>query len=180
MRSAVLNTFEHGDYELRELLDLPVVFISESSKHLVCQLAPTFSFVTHNEAMQLHIRQLAKRYALTDRMVPGTHLGLTYEDFPKLYKHPKSYVERFTTAARAAIARGAAMLMVAGNPFNMFLVDQGIREIDGVPMLDCCTAMVKTAEMQVDLEQLGTRSSTTGLFESPTSEARARLRQLFI
>ena len=177
---AVLNTFDHGYYELRELLDIPVVFISESSMHLACQLAPTFSFVTHNEAMQLHIMQLAKRYALADRMVPGTHLGLTYDDFPKLYEQPQTYIDRFTAAAREAIARGAAMLMVAGNPFNMFLIDQGLREVDGVPILDCCTAAIKTAELQVDLEQLGTRRSTKGLFESPTPEARTQLRQLFI
>lgn len=176
---AVLNTFDHGYYELRELLSIPVVFISESSMHLACQLAPTFSFVTHNEAMQLHITQLAKRYALADRMVPGTHLGLTYEDFPKLYAQPQTYIDRFTAAARQAIARGAAMLMVAGNPFNMFLIDQGISEVDGVPILDCCTAAIKTAEMLVDLHQLGIRRSASGLLDAPPPGARAKLRQLF-
>jgi Asp/Glu/hydantoin racemase len=176
---AVLNTFDHGYYELRELLDIPVVFISEASMYLACQLAPTFGWVTHNAAMQLHIGELAKRYGVAGRMVPGTQLGLTYEDFPQLYEKPAIYVDRFAAAAREAIGRGATCLMVAGNPLNMFLIDQGVRDVDGVPVLDCCTAAIKTAEMLADLYALGVRRSTKGLFAAPEGEAREKIRALF-
>tara|TARA_Y100000588_G_scaffold392820_1_gene506204 strand:+ start:1226 stop:2005 length:780 start_codon:yes stop_codon:yes gene_type:complete len=175
----VINTLDHGYYELRELLDIPVVFISESSMHLACQLAPNFSFITHNAAMQLHVSELAKRYGLTDRFVPGADLGLTYEDFPKAYADPGRYVDRFVEAARQAIARGATMLMVAGNPFNMFLIDQGVREVEGVPILDCLTASIKTAEMLVDLNALGVCRSAKGLFEAPPPDAKTEIRKLF-
>jgi len=176
---AVLNTFDHGYYELRELLDIPVAFISESAMLLACQLAPSFAFVTHNAAMQVHLAELAKRYGVAGRMVPGAQLGLTYEDFPKLYEDPHPYLDRFATAARAAIAGGAAMLMVAGNPLNMFLIDQKVTEIDGVPILDCCTAAVKTAEMLADLHRLGIRRSARGLFEAPSGAARERIAGMF-
>jgi Asp/Glu/hydantoin racemase len=176
---AVINTFDHGFYELRELLDIPVIFISESSMFLACQLAPTFGFVTHNAAMLLHIGELAKRYGVAGRMVPGTQLGLTYEDFPLLYEKPGVYVDRFAAAARETIARGATCLMVAGNPLNMFLIDQGLREVDGVPILDCCTAAIKTAEMLADLQKLGVRRSAKGLFEAPAGEAKEKIRKLF-
>jgi Asp/Glu/hydantoin racemase len=177
---AVVNTFDHGYYELRELLDIPVVFITESAMHLACQLAPTFSWVTHNTAMQLHIADLARRYGVESRMTPGSQLGLTYEDFPRMYEDPETYVGRFTIAAREAIDRGAAALMVAGNPLNMFLIDRGIREVDGVPILDCCTAAVKTAEMMVDLHRLGIRRSAKGLFQAPAGDAREEIRKLFM
>jgi len=176
---AVINTYDHGYYELRELLDIPVVFISESAMYLACQLAPTFSFVTHTEAIYLHIAELAKRYGVGERMVRGANLGLTYEDFPKMYEDPKTYIARFAAAARDAIGRGATMLMVAGNPLNMFLIDQGVRDIDGVPILDCCTAAVKTAEMLVDLHRLGIRRSGKGLFAEPPLVDKAKLRKLY-
>ncbi len=124
---AVINTYDHGYYELRELLGIPVVFISESAMYLACQLAPTFSFVTHTEAIYLHIAELARRYGVAERMVRGANMGLTYEDFPKMYADPKTYIARFAAAAREAIARGATILMVAGNPLNMFLIDQGVK-----------------------------------------------------
>jgi allantoin racemase len=177
---AVVNTFDHGYYELRELLDIPVVFITESAMYLACQLAPTFSFVTHNLAMQLHIAELAKRYGVAGRMVAGAQLGLIYEDFPKMYDDPERYIDLFAGAARETIARGATILMVAGNPLNMFLIDQGVRDIDGVPILDCCTAAVKTAELMVDLQRLGIRRSTKGLFETPSPEAKEKIRKLFL
>ncbi len=168
---AVINTFDHGYHEMRERLEIPVVFISECSMHLACQLAPTFSFITHNEAIQLHVAELAKQYGLASRMVAGAHLGLTYEDFPKMYEDSEAYVARFAEAARQAIGRGAAMLMVAGNPFNMFLIEQGVREIDGVPILDCCTAAIKAAEQMVDLHELSIRRGAKGLFQTAPPEA---------
>lgn len=176
---AVLNTYDHGYYELREVLDLPVVFITESALCLACQLAPTVGFVTHNRALLLHVAELAKRYGVAGRVATGGTMDLTYEDFPRMYDDPAHYLAAFAEAARPVIDRGAAMLLVAGNPLNMFLLDQGMAEVDGVPILDCCAAAVKTAEMMVDLDRIGIRRSTTGLFAAPPPEERAKLRKLF-
>lgn len=176
---AVINTFDHGYHEIREVVGLPVVFITESAMLLACQLAPAFSFVTHNKAMLVHITELAKQYGVAERMAAGACLNLTYEDFPKMYEDPAPYLAQFTEAAQQVIARGAAAIMVAGNPMNMFLVDQGVRDIDGVPILDCCTAVVKTAEFMVDLERLGIRRSAAGLFPAPTPEDMAQIRKLY-
>jgi allantoin racemase len=176
---AVINTFDHGYYEMREIVDLPVVFITESSLYLACQLAPTFAFVTHNQAMLLHVTELAKRYGAAERMVTGGCLNLTYDDFPKMYNDPAPYLAKFSETARQVIARGATILLVAGNPVNMFLIDQGMRHIDEVPILDCCSAVVKTAELMVDLHRLGIRRSRKGLYTAPLPEEKAQLRKLY-
>jgi len=176
---AVINTFDHGYYELREVLRIPVVFITESSLYLACQLAPRVGFVTHNEAMLLHTADMAKRYGFGGRLAEGAHLGLTYEDFPKMYDDPAPYLAAFTDKARRVVARGADVLLVAGNPLNMFLVEQGLRDVDGVPVLDGCAAVVKTAEMMVDLHRLGIRRSSRGLFTSPPDADLAKLRTMF-
>ena len=176
---AVINTFDHGYYELREVLRIPVVFITESALYLACQLAPRVGFVTHNEAMLLHTAALAKRYGLADRLAGGGCLGLTYEDFPKMYDDPAPYLAAFTDTARQVVARGADVLLVAGNPLNMFLIEQGLREVDGAPVLDCCAAVVKTAELMVDLDRMGIRRSGRGLFTAPPDEDLAKLRAMF-
>ncbi|MBL4720625.1 MAG: hypothetical protein JKY20_05795 [Alphaproteobacteria bacterium] len=176
---AIINTFDHGYYELREVIDLPIAFITESAVHLACQLAPSFGFVTHNAAMLLHLGELTKRYGVAERMAGGAHLDMTYADFPKMYDTPGPYLDAFATAARTVIAQGAATLLVAGNPMNMFLLDQDVRDIDGVPILDCCATVVKTAEMLVDLEQLGVHRARTGLFAAPSPEDRAKLRDMY-
>ena len=176
---AVINTFDHGYYELREVLNLPVAFITESAIHLACQLAPSFGFVAHNQSMLLHLRELAKRYGVSERLAGGAHLEMTYADFPKMYDDPASYLNAFMKAAREVIAQGAVTLLVAGNPMNMFLLDQNVGDIDGVPILDCCAAVVKTAEMLVDLDRLGVSRAQTGLFTAPSPEDRAKLCEMF-
>ena len=176
---AIINTFDHGYYEMREVIDLPLAFISESAMYLACQLAPSFGFVTHNQAMLLHVSELAKRYGVAERMAAGMHLGMSYIDFPKMHDDPMIFIETFTTAARAVISRGAATILVAGNPMNMFLIDHDVREVDGVPILDCCAAVVKTVEMLVDLDRLGIRRGQTGLFTAPPPNEQVKLQHLF-
>lgn len=176
---AMINTFDHGYLELPELTRLPVVFITESALHLACQLAPRVGFVTHNRSILSHVGDLARRYGLGERVVRGGHLDLTYDDFPRMYDDPTPCLEAFVAAARPAIGRGAGMLLVAGNPMNMFLLDQGMREVDGVPILDCTVALVKSAELMVDLARMGIRRSASAPGGSVPDGDLARLRDIF-
>ena len=175
----VINTFDHGYYELRELLSIPVVFVTESTLYLACQLAPTFAVIGHNRQIELQVEDLARRYGLGSRMIAGESLDLTYDDFPRMYDDPSDYLEKFIIAARAAIKRGAGAFLVAGNPLNMFLVDQSLTEVDGAPVVDGLIATVKTAEMLVDLKAAGVDRGKNGLFKSPSNEDLVKLRGLF-
>lgn len=171
---AVINTFDHGYRELREVTRLPVVFITESSMHLAAQFATRIGFVTHNRSILRHCEELARRYRLEGFLVRGAWLNLTYEDFIRMYAYPEPYLDAFREAARPVIERGAEILLVSGNPVNLFLIDHGLREVDGVPVLDGCAALIKTAEMMVDLDKLGLRRGGT-----PPEEDRTRLRAIF-
>ena len=88
-------------------------------------------------------------------------------------------LERFQNAPHIAIERGASAFLVAGKPLNMFLVDQGLSDVDGVPIVDGLTATVKTAEMLVDLKFVVIDRSKTGLFAAPGDEAPTKLRALY-
>jgi allantoin racemase len=176
---AVVNTLDHGFYEISEVVDIPVVFITQSALHLAGLLAPKMAFLTHNQAMLLHVSELVKRYGFAERMVPGGCLNLTYDDFPKMYKEPEAYISMFAEAARRIIKRGANILLVAGNPANMFLVDQGVKDIDDVPILDVCAAVIKVAELMVDLREMGISRSKQGQFATPSPQEIAQIRKLY-
>ena len=176
---AMINTFDHGYYEFRELMRIPVAFITESTLHLACQMAPKVAVIGHNDQIRLQVEALGERYGLAARMVAGESLDLTYDDFPEMYVDPAAYLERFRTAARAAMARGAAAFLAAGNPLNMFLVDQDALEVDGALIIDGLAAVVKTAEMLVDLKAIGIERSRTGLFVAPNDEEFSKLRDAF-
>lgn len=151
----MISTIDAGRREVRELTDLPAVFITECAVHLACQLAGKFGFLTHNPMILDRMQRLAGDYGLGARIVEGACLDLTYRDFRSMYEDPEPVVAAFEREARKAIARGAGILLPAGNPVNMFLVDHGVREIEGIPVLDSFGAAISAAEMLADLHRLG-------------------------
>ena len=114
----VINTSDHGCYELRELLRIPVVFITASSLHLACQLPSSFALIGHNNQIRLQVEELARCYGLASRMISSEILDLTYDNSPK-------YIEQFGTAARNPNNRGAVSFLVASNPQIMIFVNKG-------------------------------------------------------
>ena len=61
----------------------------------------------------------------------------------------------------------------------MFLVDQYALEVDGAPIIAGLAAVVKTAEMLVDLKGIGIERSRTGLFVAPNDEVFSKLWDAF-
>lgn len=152
----MISTIDAGHRQVRELTDLPAVFITECAVHLASQLAGRFAFLTHNRMILDKMQRIARGYGLGGRMVDGASLDLTYRDFRRMYEDPEPVLAAFVGEARKAVGRGAGILLPAGNPVNMFLLDHGVRDVDGVPLLDSFAAAVKTAEALADLRGMGT------------------------
>jgi len=131
-----VSTNETGHLEIRELTDLPAVFITEAAVHLASQIGGRFAFLTHNRGARLRME-------------------LTYHDFSAMYANPAPALETFRGEARKAIARGARVLIPAGGPLNMFFVENGLRAVDGVPVLDILGVALKSLEAQIALHQSG-------------------------
>jgi allantoin racemase len=177
---AVTCTMDPGFFEVREMVDIPVAFILESSLHLACLLAPRCGFVTHNKPMLLHLQHIAKTYGLGEFLTAGESLNLSFEDAHQgIYTEPKRYVDAFVEAARRVIRQGADILLTSGGPLNLFLIDQHVTEVDGVPVLDQYAAVMKIAEMMVDLKELGVTRSKHGLYAGPSGDALTSLRRLY-
>ncbi len=172
----MVSTIDAGHREVRELTDFPVVFITECAIHLALLLAGKFGFLTHNRPILKKMERIAIGYGLGQRMVEGASLNLTYHDFRRIYENPDPVLAAFALEARKAVERGAEILIPAGNPVNMFLLDHGMSNIGGVPVLDILGVALKMAEMLADLKRMGI---TRG--ESPaTIEQREGLRARYL
>lgn len=151
----MICTLDVGYREVRELTDLPVVFITECAIHLATQMAEKFAFLTHNRAILKRVEQIACGYGMGQHMVEGASLDLTFQEFRGIYENPQPVLAAFAREAQKAIKRGAGIFLTAGNPVNMFLLDHGMRDIDGVPVLDIFGTAVNTAEKLMDLKRIG-------------------------
>lgn len=154
------STNDGGFDEIRELVNIPAIFVTETGLHLACLLADKFAFFTHNKLMLERITELAERYGMTHRMVPGGHLNLSgYSDLMEMYQHPKRHVDSVVRVVREISARGAHVLFPAAGALNQWLVDNKLQEIDDTLILDASGAAVKMAELMVDLKGIGIQRS---------------------
>ncbi|MEY4213272.1 MAG: aspartate/glutamate racemase family protein [Burkholderiaceae bacterium] len=172
-----VSTNETGHLEIRELTDLPAVFITEAAVHLASQIGGRFAFLTHNRGARLRMEAFTREYGLGEQVVEGASMALTYHDFSAMYANPAPALEAFRGEARKAIARGARVLIPAGGPLNMFFVENGLRAVDGVPLLDILGVALKMAEAQIALRDHGM------LFRTPTAYPdswRTTLREMFL
>lgn len=169
-------------YELREILHIPVLFIAETSFHAACILAPNFSVIAPNEEVFKGIEDIIyHRYHLGRRYVPGSHLGPVSEwDLVQQFAHnPQSVIQVLTSVAEKVIDRGATMLVPGFGVLSLFLVEQGVRHIKGVPILDNTAVLIKATEMLVEMKRAGMLGSRANWYPAPSKEELEETRKLY-
>lgn len=145
-----------GYQELREAIDIPVLFIGETSFLVATLMGAQFAIINSDARSLKAATANAHRYGLADRLLPGAHVGRQQaEHFAMMSTDPKRAVAEFQTAAQGPISDGASLLIPGTAPISVFLAEQGVRDVDGVPVLDLHAAVIKSAEMMVDFRKLG-------------------------
>ena len=165
----------------RELLDIPVAFIWESSLYNACLLARQFGIVGVNEGLLQRQMGLVKYHGLEQRCVSGVHVGVTGLEVADLIgKDPQRAIDMFTEGARKVIAQGAGVIVPGFGAWSSFLGQQDIHDIDGIPLVDGIAVVIKTAEMLVDLHKMGVKRSRRGLYTAyPPKEELLAARKIY-
>lgn len=71
------------------------------------------------------------------------------------------------------------MLIPSCMCLNMIFAKNGVKDIDGVPILDTVGALVKTAELMVDPKAIGISRSKSGLYAPVSKEELTQVRKLY-
>jgi len=174
------GTLELFHVVLREVLDIPVAFLTESSLYNACLLARKFTIIAPNFLMLTILMDLVEFHKLGERSVPSEPLGHTMFDLMEtMSKNPQVIIESFSEKARIAIKNGAGALIPGYGPLSLFLSLRGIRDIDGVPVVDLIANVIKMAEMQVDLAKIGIKRSRKGFYTYASKEDLIEARKLY-
>jgi len=170
----IANSLDPGLVELREMLDIPVVSFMEVCCFTACMMGERFGILVSNEKFAPRYREIAIGYGLRDRLaaVEATRFN-NIREMNNLFGATDSaerMLAELSEAARRAIAKGADVLFASG-PKAAFLASRGIYEIDGVPLLDCYSLLVKVTEAMVAMHKItGVCVSRKGLYQSPPKE----------
>ncbi|MFB7505206.1 aspartate/glutamate racemase family protein [Streptomyces broussonetiae] len=155
---------EHGREGVRELVDVPVVDITEAAAHLACLLGRRYGVVTTLDRSRGQIEDSLETAGVARNCaaVVGTGLGVI-----DLADDPGRTESAFLTAAERARDAGAEVLVLgcAGMTGLQFTVGEKL----GLPVVDGVAAAVRLAE---SLVSLGLTTSRAGSYDRPLQKER--------
>jgi allantoin racemase len=178
------NVFEPGRHALREVLNIPVLGLLESSIHLACLMGASFSIVNVNPKFTRKVTENIDSTGLRPRLVSidemrverGQVLDRAFEDKSVC----DQIVGQFTGAARAGIGKGAETVIPAGGIVMAILAFAGVHQVDSVPIVNGLIALTKMAEMAVRIRRLtGVFTSKRMMYAPPSGTLLADIRAAY-
>lgn len=147
---------EHGREGLQELLDVPVVDITDAAASTAMYLGHAYSVVTTLDRTVPLIEDRLKLSGLYDRCASVRASGMPVLE---LEAEPERALEAIVQQAEKAVKDDKAEVICLGCG-GMAGLDEKIRQRTGVPVVDGVSAAVKMAEALVQLRLTTSKSRT--------------------
>jgi allantoin racemase len=154
---------EHGREGLQELLEVPVVDITEAAASLAMLLGHKYSVVTTLDRTVPLIEDRLKLAGVYERCASVRASGMSVLE---LEASPQRAIEAIVAQALEAVNEDKAEVICLGCG-GMAGLDQQIRERTGVPVVDGVTAAVALAE---SLVRLGLKTSKVRTYAPPRTK----------
>jgi allantoin racemase len=165
----------------RGAVDIPVVSSCETALLVSSVIGGSFGLITIDASMVRILRELVSRYGYADRVRDVVTLDPAVDEFEldQAFTGNGPLIDRFIAEARKLIAKDVDVIIPSEGVLNTVLVRNGIREIDGVPVLDSYGSLIRFADMLVKLRQLsGLTVSRHGRYAKAPRELMQHLRVL--
>lgn len=170
---------DYGFYEIREAVGIPVIFPIENALRVASMIAPKIAFLTMGHIMLLRLNEKAKAYGFQDRLTSGGSVELTPSDLAAAFKKPEPVISLLEAEAKNIAEQGANILITAGNPIAVLLIEQGIKELGGIRVLDSQGILVKMAELMVELHRMGINRDKMGQYSPQPKNLLGMTRKLY-
>lgn len=167
--------------ELRKVLDIPVIAQAETEFVFAMMMGRKFGVVAISDEGRLIADDIIHRYGLTDRAVKSRSFGVSGEHQANAVFDASHDIEGFKEAAKGLIADGADVLVPGCSYMSMALrfasgcedkYPDGLREVDGAPVVDGMSVLIKAAEAMVALKRDGSNIvSNRGAYKKWSKEA---------
>jgi Asp/Glu/hydantoin racemase len=164
-----MNHFQDaGLAEARAAVDIPVFGLGETTLLHACLLGRKIGLIAINPAFVPWHEDQVIRHGLQQRVVGVRTIDATIADYMEAFvvESTKARLhEIFLREARALLAAGADVIVPTGGiPMMLFGAEPGAN-VDGAPIVNGVTVVVKAVEMAIKLRQLG----HSGISRRPSS-----------
>jgi allantoin racemase len=180
---ALANSLDPGLDALRELLDIPVLSLMQVGCSVAGMLGDRFGLVVPNDKIRLMYGRLVGSYGMRERLAGVGHLGFDRITDQDLMFTEDAAADRAIDAIRMIggdlVRRGAETLMVPG-PSGLLLARRGVREIEGAPIIDLYSTLIKVSESIGFLaDRCGMTTSRSLRYQRPPEPLIAEATRLF-
>jgi Asp/Glu/hydantoin racemase len=154
-----MNHFQDvGLYEARAAVKIPVLGLGEATLLHACTMGRKLGLLAINPAfIPAHNEQIC-RYGLQQRIAGIRAMEANISDYMEAFTSPakKSELQAvFEREARRLIDGGADVIVPTGGIPMMLFAREPDAHLDGAPIVNGVTVVIKAAEMAVKLKRLG-------------------------
>jgi allantoin racemase len=154
-----MNHFQDvGLYDARATVNIPVVGLGEATLLHACTMGRKLGLLAINPAfIPTHAEQV-HRYGLQQRIAGIRAINANISDYMEAFASPAKKLELqeiFEREARRLIDAGADIIVPTGGIPMMLFGNEPGANIDGAPIVNGVSVVVKAAEMAVKLKHLG-------------------------
>ncbi|MGZ8726388.1 MAG: aspartate/glutamate racemase family protein [Aeromicrobium sp.] len=153
---AIGNILDPALREARSMVDIPVLGLGETSMLTACMMGSRFALIGVNPYFGGRFEENVAKYGLRERLASIECMGLTPHELDACFSDPDKRgqaIASFEAAARTSLDKGAEVIVAAGGRLTAFLNANGIREVDGAPLLDGTVALVAATEAAVRIRR---------------------------
>ncbi|MGZ8203934.1 MAG: aspartate/glutamate racemase family protein [Burkholderiales bacterium] len=166
------NITDAGIREARELLNIPVLGLSETTLHMAAIMGASFGLIAIAERWIPRLMENVERYGLRAKLAGIEAMETSPLDLRKAFRDEsrrQDVIARFTAAAEKLVARGAEVLIPAGGEVGVFVTEAKLFELHDAPVVNGIFELVKMGEMAVKLRALTGRFTSKRFSYSPPS-----------
>jgi allantoin racemase len=177
------NISDAGIREAREVVNIPVLGLCETSLHIASMMGATFALVTISEKWTPRLLENVRRCGLESKLVAAEPMNTSPLELKRCFVEPdrlKTILGQFNECAERLLAKGAEVIIPAGGDIIVFLADMGIYEIGRAPVLNGIVELVKMGELAVKLKRkTGRFTSKRGGYAAPSGDFLERIRKFY-
>jgi len=154
-----MNHFQDvGLYDARAAVKIPVLGLGEASLHHACTMGRRLGLIAINPAFIPTHHEQVRRYGLQQRIAGIRAMQASMSDYMEAFTSPAKKSELraiFEREARCLIDEGADVIVPTGGIPMMLFGKEPDANVDGAPIVNGVTVVIKAAEMAVKLKRLG-------------------------
>lgn len=144
-----------GHEELRAALDIAVVYAEAVVWDFAVWQYGRFGLIGHGYDVYFRRLEQIRAHGCLDRFAPGDYCNFGENDIAKAFDDPSRAIGELRASALRTVKEGARVLIPSFNVLNDLLVDAGVRDFHGIPIMDTGGVSLKMAEMLVDARKAG-------------------------